>query len=130
MRLENFILNYCHLTREQLSVLFRAIQESTHSKLRTLNVRFNNLSLVAPDILVDALARLEMVDLYSTNLTTVQLTEIYRLVAERRSRTLRVMDIRHNNISSVPASLRSKARENQGVEILLRLDITLPTSRY
>ena len=96
---------------------FRSIQESENTKLRVLYLNDRNLSGVAPDILVEAVARLERVDLSDTDLTTDQLTGIFRLLADRMSIKLKWISIRGNNrINEVTDRLRKKAVKNHMVE--------------
>ena len=88
--------------------------------LRMLDIGLNDLSGVSPAILVEALARLERVKLYFTELTSLQLVEIYTLMAERKSDTLREVHIQgNNNVDSVPTQLRNKARENNLLDHLV-----------
>ena len=62
---------------------------------------------------------LEEVFLLDTGLTTEQLTEIYRMVADRRCSRMREIDLYGNDHSAVSQDLRDRARLNQSVEIIL-----------
>ena len=76
-----------------------------------------------PDILVEAVARLERVDLHDTSLTTDQLTGIFRLAAEIRSMKLRMINILGNEkIMKVTAGIRREATKNRNVH---RIDVSL-----
>ena len=106
------------LSTGQVTRLLTAIKEAEQLRLRRLDIPLNNLSQVDTDILVGAVSRLEVVTLWSSCLTADQLTEIYRLVAERRSPTLRKIFLRGNDIDSVPSDIREEAMKNLDTKII------------
>ena len=60
---------------------------------------------------------LELVHLLGTQLTTEQLTGIYRMVADRRCPRMIEIDLGENDLSSVPQDLQDNAKLNQSVII-------------
>lgn len=61
---------------------------------------------------------LEDVYFLNTNLTTVQLTEIYTLLADRKPQWLRKIKLSFNDDRSVPSDLLDRAELYQSVEII------------
>ena len=118
-RLESLTLFKCDLTASQLRAIFSQLSVSEHHKLTFLRLAHNDLSSVPPELLVTAImSGLEEVDLYKTNLTPVQLTEIYTMVAERKPQRLRRITLSRNDLSSVPPDLIQRAGVNRSVVII------------
>ena len=105
-------------TAARISTLFSRQSGEENISLRTLSLRNYDLSSVPAETLVAVISGLEQAGLSRTNLTSQQLTEIYRMVAERRSSRLRWIDLRGNNPSDVSQDLRARAKLNQSLLIL------------
>ena len=87
-------------------------------KLRTLHLSNNDLSLVPTEMLVRAImSGLEVVTLAFANLTPIQLTGIYTMVADRNPQRLRLIRLGGNDLSSIPQDLIQRAGLNQSVMI-------------
>ena len=73
-QLEEVDLYDTKLTTQQAEKVLEAV--ITNSKLKVLNMQNNNLSLVDADILAKAVNKLESVEMYNTDLTGQQITEV------------------------------------------------------
>ena len=111
-------LSYTRPTTEQLTGIFTRLSTLDDHKLRILHVENNDISSVPPETLVAGVSGLVEVDLSGTNLTTEQLTGIYRMVAERKSSRLRLISINGNNLSSISRDLREGVKLNQSVKLI------------
>ena len=58
-------------------------------------------------------------NLDDTEMTEEQLTEIYRMVADRRCSRLREIRLVENDIDSISQDLRERAKFNQSVQIII-----------
>ena len=105
------------LTAAQISAVFTRLSVMGEHKLKTLNLSRNNLSSVHTNILVAGISGLEVVYLEETELTTEQLTGIYRMVADRRCSRLRKINLSGNDLSSVSQDIQDRARLNESVQI-------------
>ena len=86
--------------------------------MKTLILNKNNLSSVPTQMLVAVISGLEEVYLTETELTTEQLTGIYRMVADRRCPRLREINLGGNNrSSSISQDLQDRAGLNESVFI-------------
>ena len=118
-RLEKVSLYKCLLTTTQLTDFFSTISVSEDHSLKFLRLRYINLRSVPPELLVTALmSGLKEVDFKLTKLTAVQLTGIYTMVADRKPRSLRRINLEGNDHRSIPADLRQRARLNKSVVII------------
>ena len=86
-RLRNISLPAASLTPDQVESIFLQIARCESLALDTLHLSHNNVSTVSPEVLLEAVARLETVDLSFSGLTAAQLDRILRLV-EQRSRDI------------------------------------------
>ena len=117
-RLERLTLFQCDLTASQLTAIFTRLSASEDHKLKFIRLAHNDLSSVPTELLVTAMmSGLEEVDLYKTNLTQIQLTGIYTMVADRNPQRLRWINLSRNDQSSIPTDLRQRAGLNQSVMI-------------
>ena len=85
--------------------------------MKTLILNKNNLSSVPTQMLVAVISGLEEVYLTETELTTEQLTGIYRMVADRRCSRLRKINLYGNDHSSVSQDIQDRAGLNESVYI-------------
>ena len=99
--------------------LFKAILETPELKLRTLDLGWNCFVGVPRQILVGAVARLEKVNLSSTELSPSQLCEIFKLAAGRKASSLLEINLHGMDVQSVPHSLRDEAEKNKKIKIKL-----------
>lgn len=67
---------------------------------------------------MEGISGLEEVDLAWTRLTTEQLNEIYRMVADRKFSRLRWINLLGSNHDSISPGLRERAELNRFVEII------------
>ena len=118
-RLERLTLFCCNLSASQLTAVFSQFSVSEHHRLKFIRLAHNDLSSVPPELLVTALmSGLEDVDLYKTNLTPVQLTEIYTMVADRKPQRLGRITLSRNDHSSIPPDLIQRAGLNPSIVIV------------
>ena len=121
-KLEGFKALSGGLTATQISAVMTELSAVKDHKLKYLDLACNNLSSVLTDTLVAGISGLEEVDLSGTDLTTEQLTGIYRMVADRRCSSLRKIYLWGNRElykSSVTLQdLSYRAKLNQSVEII------------
>ena len=116
--LEKMILAGTWLTTEQLTGIFTGLSVLEDHKLKTLILNKNNLSSVPTQMLVAVISGLEEVYLTQTELTSEQLTGIYRMVADRRCPRLREINLGGNNrSSSISQDLQDRAGLNESVFI-------------
>ena len=99
-------------------MLFAELSVVKDQKLKSLYLRWNNLSSVPTDILVGGISGLEVVILWETDLTTEQLMGIYRMMAGRRCSRLRKISLVRNDLSSVSQELCDREKLNQSVRII------------
>ena len=107
-----------NLTTAQISALLIRLSAVEDNKLRTLSIRYKNLSSVPTDLLVAGISGLEEVKLRFTRLTTDQITEIYRMVADRRCPRLREISLRGNDLRCFSQDLWYRARLNKAVQMI------------
>ena len=106
------------LTTEQLTGIFSRLSVSEDQKLKTLTLECNKLSSVPTETLVAGISCLEEVNLKNTYLTTEQLEEIYRMVADRRCPRMRKIDLGENDKSfHISKDILDRAKLNQSVVI-------------
>ena len=86
-------------------------------KLRSLQLKWTDLSSVPTETLVGGISGLEEVVLYWTRLTTEQLTGIYKMVADKECSRLRWINLFGNYHDSISQDLRDRAELNRSVEI-------------
>jgi len=94
------------LTTEQLTHILLKINEK--SKLKYLNIKYNDCSSVKPDIMANV-NKLEVVKMADTHLTTVQLTSI--LTQAVKNTKLKLMDFSGNEWNYVDQELVGKAEQ-------------------
>ena len=115
--LENVRLTGTELTSEKLTGILTELSVVKDHKLKTLKLSWNDLRSVPTDILVAGISGLEVVWLQHTKLTREQLTGIYRMLADRRSSSLRQIILWGIDISEVSQDLRNRAALNESVRI-------------
>ena len=116
-KFETFQANGGLLTITQISAVFTELSVVKNHKLKSLDLPFNDLTSVPTDILVGAINGMKWVNLFSTGLTTQQLSEIYRMVADRRCSRMREINLSFNDITDISQDLRERAKQNQSVRM-------------
>ena len=116
---EKVTLRDNRLTTEQITGIFTGLLVLEDHKLRKLELNCCDLSLVPTDNLVAGISGLEEVYLIMTQLTTEQLTGIYRMVADRRCSRLRLIYLYGNVLNSVSRDLHERAKLNQTVRMII-----------
>jgi len=114
------------LPPEHLDSIFKAITQSEALGLKELYLGGVNLSSVPPNIISQALVKLEDVGLFETELTPRQVNSIFRAIYECPTKILKSLDLRSNNISSVPPFLLSVVVANLEEVGLNKTRLTTP----
>ena len=109
VRLKEIDVNDTFLTPEQVQSIFNKIANCENLKLTHLNIRRNDLSSVPVDVLVEAISRLETVDLRNTHLNPDQAETIFHKIANCEKLKLTKLKIFDNDLSSVPADVLAEA---------------------
>ena len=71
-------LSPTHLTLQQAPTLCQVL--SKNSRLKTLNLCYNALSCVQPELLANVVGKLDRIDLYKTNITPQQVTTLCHVI--------------------------------------------------
>ena len=115
--LEEIDLSVTNLTPEQVQGIFDKISTCENLKLRKLMVKGNNLSSVPAPHLVQAISRLEEIDLDKTHLHHQdQVIPIFTLLAERKSSKVLKIRLENNCVDSVPSELIEQMNMNSSVD--------------
>ena len=98
------------LTFEQVEALFNIMKIQT--KLKVLNIRSNNLSLVPSKVMAECVNKLEEVDMWNTSLNTEQVEQM--LLLSRQSTKLKHLNISGNYFAmlDVPQEIIEDAQKN------------------
>ena len=104
VRLESCRLSFTRLTPQQVSTIFRAIQETEELKLRDLNISWTNVSSLEPR-LFSSVVRLASCHLADTRLTQQQVSTIFTAIQENKDLELQDLNISGANVSSLQPSL-------------------------
>ena len=105
-------LVHSNLTPHQVQTIFDHIASCEELRVYSLEISHNNLSSVCGEVVARAVSRLWRADLGNTRLTPAQLHQVFTLLAERRSPTLKIVCLDGNNVQSVPGDLRERAQQN------------------
>eukprot|EP00092_Neocalanus_flemingeri_P009458 GFUD01010178.1.p1 GENE.GFUD01010178.1~~GFUD01010178.1.p1 ORF type:complete len:460 (-),score=110.83 GFUD01010178.1:47-1426(-) len=84
--------------------LLKYLKKEKHN-LKTINFEANKLSKIPPDLLCDALATLEVINLEHTLLTSVQLHTIFENISANKFTKLTEFGISSNDLSEIPKEL-------------------------
>ena len=82
------------VTTEQMEGLFKCLATSTNSTLQELNVNYNDLSQVSPDVLAQGVNKLHKAFLYKTELSEEQISKV--LDYGMKQSKLFHLDLRYN----------------------------------
>lgn len=124
-RLEKFctfnVFQSGNLTTTQISAVLTRLSRVETNSLRSLSIRYKNLSSIPTETLVAGISGLQEVKLRFTWLTREQITEIYRMVADKRCSRLKEISLQGNNndcFSQDMQDLRYRATLNKSVRII------------
>ena len=96
VRLQEVTIFQTSLRTEQVNSLSETVVGSQCLSLRKLGLSYNNLFSVSASLLSQAVARLEEVDLRSTNLQSDHVLQVCRVILETSHLALRRLNISHN----------------------------------
>ena len=114
------------LTTHQISALFTELSVVRDLRLRTLDLRDNNLKLVPTEVLVAGISGLEVVELERTGLTKEQLIGVLSgLSALGCDLRLKTLDLEWNRLKSVPADILVAGISGLEVVNLMGTDLTI-----
>ena len=109
VRLEALNLEYGSLSPQQVSSMFKVIKESRNQILKRLDLNGFDLSSVSPDILSQALVRLESVQLGRAELSPEQVQYIFQTVVESRNRILKKLVLTSIDLALVSLNILPQA---------------------
>ena len=119
VRLEAVMLFDTRLDDSAVLSLLTEISASEKLMLRSLDIRYNQLSCVPPQVLSRCLVRLEEVDLWNTLLTSHQLNSILEAIASSTQLNLSKLSLKGLDLSQASPDLISRA-----VVRLAHIDLT------
>ena len=97
---------------DQVNSLLTKIAFAEHIEIRRLTLDSShklwietNVSGSPPEVISQAVVRLERISLFNTGLTPHQLNTIFTKIANSKNLSLKVLSLSFNNISSVPPDL-------------------------
>ena len=93
------------LTKYQLTGIYTMVVDRKPQRLRRIKLGNNDHSSIPTEKLKAMISGLEEVDLYNTNLTPVQLTGIYTMLADKKPLRLRMIKLGGNDHSSIPTEM-------------------------
>ena len=94
-----------NLTPIQLTGIYTMVADRKPQRLRRIKLGNNDHSSIPTEKLKAMISGLEEVDLYNTNLTPVQLTGIYTMLADEKPLRLRRIKLGYNDHSSIPTEM-------------------------
>lgn len=109
VRLEAVVLFDTRLDDSAVLSLLTEISVSEKLTLRSLDIRYNQLSCVPPQLLSRSLVRLEEVDLWNTLLTSHQLHSILEAIARSTQLNLSKLSLKGLDLSPASSDLLSQA---------------------
>ena len=87
------------LTRHELEHLFSTLM--TQNSIKEITIESSDLSVISEDSICEVFSRLKYLELYATNLTTVQLSALFEKLKD--STELEEIVITRNILSHVPS---------------------------
>ena len=106
------------LGEEQVEAVFTALGEEQEGKLKSLQVSYNSLGSLNPELLARVVGRVEEVGLMTCLLTPHQLHHLFTALSN--SNNLRRLDISHNNLSTLEATLLAEVVNKLEVAVVNR----------
>ena len=106
------------LGEEQVEAVLNALEEEQEGNLKSLQISYNSLASVKPELLARLVARVEEVGLMTCLLTPHQLQHLFTTLSN--SNSLRRLDISHNNLSTLEASLLAEVVNKLEVAVVNR----------
>ena len=86
---------------EQVDSLFKKIASTDHLRLKELNLSWVNISHISPHIVSEAVVKLDTLSVIKPGLTE----ETFQRIGQCRDLRLRGLNIKHENLSSMPPSV-------------------------
>ena len=106
--LEKVEILHCRLYPPQIVAIFEEISRGTN--ICDLNLKFNILSSVSPDILASALGKIESVNIAGCRLKRDQVSKLFEMMTDND--TLAHLDISQNDLSEVSSDVLAKVINN------------------
>merc|ERR1712089_105031 len=107
-KLDSLEISNTKLTKHQIVAILTTV--SGGHKMTKLNISFNNMSGVDPELLAKTVTKTKILNVADTNLTQQQAEAILTAVSE--AKTVMELDIGFNNLSGVDEGLLAKAVTN------------------
>ena len=107
-KLETLEISNTKLTQQQIVAILTVVSEGR--KMTKLDINFNNMSGVDPELLAKTVTKTKILNVADTNLTQQQAEAILTAVSE--AKTVMELDIAFNNLSGVDEGLLAKAVTN------------------
>ena len=107
-KLETLEISNTKLTQQQIVAILTVVSEGR--KMTKLDINFNNMSGVDPELLAKTVTKTKILNVADTNLTQQQAEAILTAVSE--AKTVMELDIGFNNLSGVDQGLLAKAVTN------------------
>ena len=109
VRVQEVAMSSRTLNSDQARAIFLAIRDCKTLRLRTLNLYEERLSSVPPEVLAEAVTRLEVAILPSTRLTSPQVKAVFRAIATSNNLRLQTLNLGTERLSSVPPDQLAEA---------------------
>ena len=110
-RIEEVSLWNCCLTPEQLEELVTRINSHENLRLTRLNISNNNLSKITPELLSEAVSKLEEIDLNFTSISTEQIKAIFHVIGSSNEELkLRCLKMKHTDVLSIDKTIVEKVK--------------------
>ena len=112
VRLTRLELYEAGLSSEQTVALFTTFLSSSDCKLEYLELSYNDLSAVPPDLLASAVLKIREVKISNCQLTRIQVSAMFSSIAESPDLKLSVLEVFGNNLSAVSPAIISSGNSS------------------
>jgi len=106
-KMEEVTMRDTHLTTQQCEMIFSESAKNS-SKLAKLDISYNDIFMVNPDVLAKVTCQMEEVNMRCTGLTSQQCEEIFLECAKISSKLVK-LDIEFNDLSLISPEIMGKA---------------------
>ena len=103
LRLEHFHSHSLELSPEQIESLLTNIKEAEKMSLKTLKFLCGMFENVSPELLADAVIKMENVDL--CDVSAEQIREVFRKLADCEDVKMKKLDVSHLDLTLIPADI-------------------------
>ena len=103
LRLEHFHSHSLELSPEQIESLLTNIKEAEKMSLKTLKFLCGMFENVSPELLADAVIKMENVDLF--DVSAEQIREVFRKLADCEDVKMKKLDVSHLDLTLIPADI-------------------------